>query len=513
MSSGLPLFQRVRSSRRSDSADYVSQSMPTTIKPTPMSVPPRYSRLLPLGAILLTLLRPAPCPAQPAATGAVPGAVTLTDQPYTINSLGLTIRLPVGARLDSSTVGVSDAAFVLSAEDNTWILRLHSPTSRDQSLTPARVAESLIEEVRKARTGKNPLTGDRLDGVDILDRQDSLHINEVNTARFYSRTPRADGVVLITGYTVFPVAPGRFAIFQLDCIEAEFSKARSVYETILATVHIKDASAVKTDRAVGLIAGENLLKQFSDDKLLEVLPKGARFYRLYRPGGTGLEGDDGEVAYQAVEIHPGRRGELDPKKPRSRWLQSDQEQGVIVSVKARFLDGKNVIDSESIYFLTPDRAAEAWSTRMAVRRGLDVALFTETGAGAGSAIEVSVVQQGQPQINKTWQKPPEGYLSQVETHLLPILLVRTGVESSFAFYTYQTQRTDIVLRHDAFEHSDVPGQWRILTRLNEDAAQDLTLLDADGRIIRRSFAGGVVMEAVKPERLMQLWKSKGLPTD
>lgn len=465
-------------------------------------------------AALALLVAPAATLAQPAPAEPAPAPIALTDQPFEIKSLGLTIRLPVGARLDTSSVGGSNASFTLFAENNTWIIRMHSPASRDKELTAPEIAEGLLEELRKTVTGVDPRTKRPVQGgVTILDRNDALIINGSPAARFYARVPRIDGAVLVSGYTVFHHSPGQFVIFQLDCIDAEYPRARVAYETILATVRLRGAAELNADRAAGLLAGDRLLAQFNSDDLVNMLPAGPRFYRLYRPGKTGLEGDDTEVAYQVVTMRRGQRGELDPGKPKSRWLQADRDWGIVVNVKSRFLDGNRLVDSEAISFLSNDRESESWSIRMAVKKGRDAASFTETGARTSDAIEVNIIQPAQPQTTKRWRKPPEGYLSQVETMLLPMMLARARAETEFAFYTYQPQHNDIILRRDALRQSETPGQWLMITRPNEDAAADQTILDADGMIVRKNLASGVVMEAIKVERLMKLWRAKGLPTE
>lgn len=453
-------------------------------------------------------------PATGQTTQTSPARIALAEDPMEIRSLGLSIRLPVGARLDTSSIGASNASFTLYSEDNTWIMRLHSPKSRDRELTTVEVAEGLIEEMKATRAKSGRIAeGESKSGVELIARNDNLLINGARASRFYAKIARGDGAKLVSGYTVFPLSPGQFAIFQLDCIDAEFDRARSAYETVLATVAITDPAELAADRAAGLLAGDRLLAQFNGEDLLNMLPSTAQFYRLYRPSSDGLEGDEQEVAYQVVEMRRGQRGELDPRKPKSRWMQADRDWGIIATVKARFLDGQRLVDSESVFFLSLDRSNEAWSIHMAVKRGKDAAIFTETGAREGDAIEVNIIQPGQPQVTKRWRKPPEGYLSQVETLLLPFMLARIGAETEFAFYTYQPQHNDIMLRRDTFERSDRAGEWMQITRPSEDAALDRTVLDADGLIVRKQLASGVVMEAVKFDRLLSIWRSKGLPTE
>lgn len=475
---------------------------------------PGHAARLPAAAAVALLLITLPAIAQPARSQPAPEPVVLTDQPYEIRSLGMKVRLPVGASLDSTSVSGLETSFTLTAKDSTWLIRMHTPQSRDTTLTAASVAEGLFEELRKTSTGRDPATGRIVPQatVSVIDRADSVLINGVAAARFYARVPRVDGVVFTTGYTIFPLAPGRFVIFQLDCLEPEFARARNVYETMIATVALADRADIAGERSAALRIGSKLLEQFTSEELLALIPAGPRFFRLYRPANTGLPGDDNEVAYQVIEIRRGQRGELDPRRPQSRWRAADREPGVVVSVKSRFLEGDRIVDSDSLYFLTLDRTSEAWSIRMAVKRGRDAALYTETGARTGDAIEVNIIQPGQPALAKKW-KTPDGYLSQVEIHLLPFMLARVGAELEYAFYTYQSQHNDIMFRRDTLEKSTRTGEWLVRTQPNEDAAIDTTFLDADGFIVRKVLAAGLVMESIRPDELARIWRNKGLPTD
>lgn len=453
-------------------------------------------------------------PQQPREGSVQPNPIVFSSEPFEIKSLGLTIRLPIGARLDTSSIGVTNASFALFAKDNTWIIKLLTPESHDLSLTAANVADGLLAELSRSWTARDPLTNRvTMSAITELFRDDSLVLGTMRASRFYARVPRPNGAVLVNGYTIIRTAPGRFVIFQLDCMEAEYDRARMAYETILATVRFRDPTEMSADRASGLLAGDRLLMHFNSDDLVSMLPESQQFYRLYRPGTTGLESDDIEVAYQVVDIHRGQRGELTPSRSKSRWIQSDRDWGFVVNVKARFLDGKQVIDSESIFFLSLDRTKEAWSTKMAIKQGRKTALFIETGARDGDAIEVNTIRPGEPPQAKRWKKPPLGYLSQVEKYLLPMMLTAMGAQTEFAFYTYQSQHNDLMLRRDTLTLSDTTGQWILDTTDNEDVSKDTTFLSANGDVVRKKLANGVVMEAIKPDRLARIWRNKGLPTE
>ncbi len=471
------------------------------------------SRLLFFSMLAACTLTPS-APAQQPQAGSQSDPVVFSDEPFEIKSLGMSLRLPIGARLDTSSIGVTNASFTLFDKDNTWIIKMLTPESNDQSLSAASVADGLLAELRQSWTARDPVTNKvKMSAVSVLSRDDSLVLDRMSATRFYARVPRPGGAVLINGFTILRTAPGRFVIFQMDCLETEYERARVVYETILATVRFRDPTELAADRASGLLAGDRLLAHFNSEDLVSMLPDNQQFYRLYRPADTGLESDDTEVAYQVVDIHRGQRGELTPRRSKNRWLQSDRDWGFVVNVKARFLDGTQVIDSESIFFLSLDRTKEAWSTKMAIKQGQNTALFTETGARDGNGIEVNTIKPGEPPQSKRWKKPPLGYLSQVEKYLLPMMLTSLGAQTEFAFYTYQSQHNDIMLRRDTLTLSDTAGQWLLETTDNEDVAKDSTILSADGKVVRKKLSNGVVMEAIKPDRLARIWRNKGLPTE
>ncbi len=185
-------------------------------------------------------------------------------------------------------------------------------------------------------------------------------------------------------------------------------------------------------------------------------------------------------------------------------------------MRARYLEGARVIDSESLCFLRPDRESEAWATRMQIKDGAKETGWTETGAREGDDIKVSIDVPASSPVIKQWRRPSAGYLSQVEGFLLPRLLARAGAGGVLQFYQYQPGVTDVRIRRDELAAqpglSDKdPGGWILRTRRDPDAPEDVSLLDKSGRLLRRTLSGGVVMEPIERDALEKLWKSKGLP--
>ena len=75
--------------------------------------------------------------------------VEFADTPYRITSLGMSMWLPVGTKIDSSSILGRDINFQISAPDNSWMMRGFSPESRDKELTALAVMESLLQSLLK----------------------------------------------------------------------------------------------------------------------------------------------------------------------------------------------------------------------------------------------------------------------------------------------------------------------------------------------------------------------------
>lgn len=454
-------------------------------------------------------------PTAAAQTSAITPA-ELADTPYHIESIGLTVNLPLGSAIEENQIGGSTKGFKAKAKDNTWLLSFSVRSSRDLTLSANAVAESLIEGLLSRRSQRDARSGRTVgSGTRILSRDRALEIGDRPADRFYTALDRIDGGEIRTGYTIIQTAPGQFAVFQLDTTEEAFDSAVATYEASLATAKFRDPLALAQERKAGLQAGEAFLSALTPEDYLAALSPEPVLYRVYRPAANGAPSDAEEVAFQFVSSREGNRGELDPRKPRSRWSPIDQEEGYIVSVHARALNDGRIIESESVFFLRADRKSEAWAIRMIVKEGKNEMGWTETGAREGSDIKVIVDVPASTPIVKQWRKPATGYCNQVEAYLLPALLVNARAIDPMQFYQYQTSGSDIELRTDQLDlaANSQPSRprWTLTTKRSEDAAEDAITLDGDGAIIRKNMGTGLVVTPIQREDLDRLWRSKGLP--
>ena len=165
--------------------------------------------------------------------------------------------------------------------------------------------------------------------------------------------------------------------------------------------------------------------------------------------------------------------------------------------------------------MTGDRNEEAWSIKTAVWDGQKSrpAIYTETGTRTGKTLTVLINTPGQPPKTIRPTLPPEGYLTQVETFLLPRLLVRSGVEVDLGLYAYQSASEAVSLRRDALQRGAAgsPRAWTLVSRAREADAPQKYDLDDQARPTRGELAEGLVLEPIVLADLVKLWESKGLP--
>lgn len=444
------------------------------------------------------------------------GAIALHPEPFVFPGLGLTISLPEGGLVETTTAGPNES-FTVRPENQSWLLSFEERRSRDLNLMPNAIADELIAgfeaSKQRTRTGGADRRGAAETEAKVLDRQPSLVLGGVPASRFYITMPDDESRV-IHAYTVFRAEPGRFVLARMQCLEAELPKARLIYETVIASAVFRDPVAAATERAAAIMSGEALRAALTAEQFDQSLMPEPEWRRLYRPASTEASADAREVAYQKVEIRRGARGDLTPERPRERWNATEQQEGYIVRVVARYLDGGRIIDSESVFYATlalSERDEEAWTVRIRIKDGDQEAVWTETGARFDKRLSVRVQAEGQLPTETTWTIPEQGYITQVESFMLPRLLAQSRTPLVFAFYCYNSTSGKMELRRDVLSPAD-GGGWVLRTRLTEGTAERESLLTETGDLIHTRTADGVVMEPIEIDRLHGLWKSKGLPT-
>ncbi|MDX2132419.1 MAG: hypothetical protein SFY69_10240 [Planctomycetota bacterium] len=459
----------------------------------------------------------------PTAPAGVTGTVEFDDEAFRLDSVGLEMLLPMGSKAESGSVGGRVTA-TIKPEDGTWLVNITTPRTANPEVTAAHAMDEVVTQILKTsgevydRTKPGQVVGYR--GTIIVPRS-TVEINGMPAERAYVLMPPEGGSpAVVRGYTIFRLTPQQFVTFELITTEPVLAGARRESEGMIGTATFEDPAKVGNARAAAIKTGLKVFERTTPDvlrEIVEAMPE--RWERLYRPSPTGAKADEEEVGYRRVRCALGRRGELDPTKKHTG--AGDREQGFVVRMDARWLDRPNeagakprIVDSQSIFFLSLDREREGWSVRNVVRDGDRVIQASELGVRDGGTMQVEVETPGQPPRTVRPVIQGEGYVSRLESLLLPQILVRAGITADMAFYVYQSDRETIRLRRDLLEQpADRPGLWRLTTRLHDQSRPQVSEYNERGALVRAELPRGTVAEPISLDELVSLWRRKGLPMD
>lgn len=488
--------------------------------------------------------------------------IEFSDSYLKIDSVGMLMRLPVGVRSELGT-GADISAATIASEDRTWMVQIESPRTSRVGVNLKEAADALIEQLIAASPAILDSKDKQVVGFrgKLIERQDNLVLPGGTAVRFYIESQVTDvedaiakkvtdeamhepetgkqysqGSVVVRGFTLFQPSPERFVIIDFRTPAKAFAKTRVPYEAMVSTAQFADVATLSTGRKTAIETTMALLRRTTPEDLKQLVERPERWQRLYIPGKTGAKADDIEVGYRRVRSSVGKRGQLDPTRDAKSYTKVEQEEGLIFQMDARALDFdrfgldakvKQIIDSQSVYFMSADRQSEAWSNRTAVKGSKSTSQLTELGARNGTDMTVSVTGTAdsasmRPMIRGDLAS--SGYLSQLETRLFPQLLIRAKLPSEFGAYCWNSSAQAITLRRDTLEQpADQPGMWKLTTKQTEDADPEVAYYNAKGELMRielrrrgsnpNEVVDPMIWEPITLEQLAQLWRSKGLPMD
>lgn len=461
-----------------------------------------------------TTAKPTPKPAQ-----GISGVTELSDEPYRLDSVGLSVRLPMGANAESTRIGGRTSVQVVPTErsktDRNWIINIQTPVTTKDGAT---IAEAMEKTISLIQGSYGIVDKDQQQVLEtqaqMLDRVDDLKLPGGDAARFYVSIPRGDGSRLVKGYTIFKPSAKQYVVFEFITGEKDFPALKSLYETTVGTAAFSGGDAMTLARGSAVKAGSAFMQQLSDQDYAAALSDKEVWYRLYRPAKTGATSDADELGYRGVKFWHGQRGEVNPAKPKAQWSKADQQDGYLAQVRGRILLESGVGDTLGTYFMTPDRNEECWTITTVFKdtAGKQIASATETGARMKDEMTIVKDESGKP---LTHIKPPimgEGYVSQLETFLLPRLMVSKKIQADLGFYAYQSSPSGTIsFRKDSI--SNEGALWKVVTYFREDSPPQVSTYNEKGDLLKTTLDDGRSWEPVDLTALKRLWQQKGLPVD
>lgn len=485
---------------------------------------------------------------QPDASPATAAVVELANEPFRIDSAGLSMYLPLGSLAQTTRLGEQAAVRITPptplGQRPIWIMNIQTVNAPAAQQSTEWLADRIIDQLRASggRLNVDVATGSggarslestrstiSKTAIQLLARDPALRVGESVADRAYLVVPAPGGEPVIHGHSVFHVADDRFVTFELITAQEFFPEVKPVYETTVATATFVDPTEAAARRFAAIQAGKLLIERFTEADYAAVVDGSAfgessegvyeRWERLFTPGGTGREIDDLEHGYKRVQTWIGFRGEIEPQRSREGWTPAEREPGYLLKMQTRLIQptpaGDQIVDSEATFFMSKDRNEEAWTIRMGLTdpTGAEV-LWRETGARDGASVTIAVEEPGAPPRAIKPVIRGDGYVSRLEAFLLPHLIVRSGIVTEYGFYAYQPSLQTIAFRTDALEQpANMPGRYRLTTRLAEDLEPQTSTYESDGQLRQTRLPDGRTWQPIQFERLYRLWQSKDLPLD
>lgn len=466
---------------------------------------------------------PSPAPAQSGPRSpANPPNVELSDTPFHLEAVGLTIHFPTESKATTTEIQGQANVQVVPA-DNTWLMKIGTPRTSNSNSTVKEALDQTIALLQRAVGITNEDATRVLETkAKVLSREDDLHIGDHPAARAYVQLPRGDNTSVIRGFTIFKPGPTQYVVFEFYTTPEGFAAAKAAYEASVGTAQFVDAALLASSRAGAIKAGVRLIQGLTDAEYVAAMGQGEHWQRLYKPAKSGSDNDAEELGYRGLKFWRGKRGEINAELPLSKWKNEDRKEGYLGQLKVRLLQGPLTIDTVGLYFMSPDRAEEAWAIRLIRRNkaGKEIDRWNEVGARVGNDLNVVVTEPSQKSRPIVPFIQGEGYVSQLESYLLPSLItraaIRDGLDVEFGFYSYNSRSEAISMRRDNVgRDTQAAGAWTLTTRFrdSEDVQPQKSIFNDRGDLIRSDLGDGRVWEPVELPALEKLWKRKGLPTD
>lgn len=458
----------------------------------------------------------------------------LVLDPFRLESIGLTLYAPAGSHIEATTIGTAGGASAqVLADDGGYVVNIRTHKTTNLATTPAEVAESTMRSWIDAVGVKDGSGQVSPAFANVLLREpkpgQSLtipnHGQPLEIDRFYLATRQdVKQSSAIRGFTVAKISANQFVTFELITTEAGFPAARPMYEAMVSAAELRDPASINVDRVTAVTAGIKLLESLTAEDYTAILSSPERWERIYKPAASGLDADATEIGYRRIRTQKGPRSLVDGRA--SGGTVTERQEGFIVQMSARFMQDGRPIDSDSTFFVSPDRKDELWQVRLTDRAQGKPVSMNETGARSERQMTVKVESPGTPgKIVKPSFMPARGvtaggsesdlftaYATRVESLLMPQILLRKQLQAEVGVYSYQSDAESIRLRRDLLEHQP-DGSWKLTTRLSEDRPPQVSRYDETGNLIRTDASDGTVWQPTTPQRLMEIWKSKGLPVN
>lgn len=439
------------------------------------------------------------------------GDEALEASPSRLESLGVTLRIPKGARISKLLGGSTPIYSIDDAKDPP---RFRMQVQPLVSTLPQPTPELQVEQYLTAAR-------DRGQVFRVL-RNEPRTISGQAARILYTATDLGDGVTAIQGWLVVQLGEFDFMVTTIISSAIDFAEADPILERCLSTMGFEDLRAIAESRNARIAEGARSLAAITPEVLRAAADRSARVYRTTRRDAAGKAV---EVGYFEMRAAPGDIEDVstgaEDRAPRNAE-PNPEPTGLLVTVRGRtVIDAtlKRVADTDARFWVSWDRGSEAWTVRVTERGGGPERTYGQMGLRSPRDIgnpkpKLIVVDSDADQRTrdeKRWTVPEGIYLSQAEQLVLGRLLpADTATRGDISFYCFDALTSRMPQRVESWTKGP-DGTWLAVSKPGVDEDPEVIAHDAQGWRKRRTEPDGTVTELADLETIRGAWRAQGLP--
>ena len=405
----------------------------------------------------------------------------LGDQRWREYSYGISLRPPSDVRLTTATSGDRIARFVGVGYTIDVIVK-KSPIDLK--------IQDIVRKAIMQFAGAYPSA--------VILNQKHLTVSDHPAGVVYFRVPDSEKGAWLLGQAFVQVDPHVFLMLELQSGDQADASLGDLFESVLASFEVQDPGELQKQRQASISHGQAWIESIDPQRWRAVIEP-ERWYRILEK--------QLDVGYMRVSQY---------EDTRMDYL------GLRVDLQSRYVVGTVAHDMISNFFVANDGGYEEWSIRTTVRPlrdqltllpsgrlpllpGSHEASWAETGVRHQDQITVS--REGPSGIHEFhWQRPPVGYLSQVEVILLHQLLT-PQVSPVLGFYAYNPNSRKITFRTERCVAS-TNGAYVVYSRPSPESSEQASCYNAMGHLVKRVLPSGQQLVPATKRELTTRWKLK-----
>lgn len=431
----------------------------------------------------------------------------LTETAVEIESLGVSLRLPAGSIVVREEASVDPRVHIEdSQKPPRFRLQMQIASSDPTLRSAAAVAMDHLKKAKERQRGLEVVANEVFEGANCFG-----HLIFTSVALDAQTTA-------VTGWLIVPLEDSWFLVISILTSGLDYQQARVVLDPSFASLKIADFTESYNLRGARLKNGVSIIAAIKRDFAMICRDHEPIMYRIYTSAAAGVEK---EVGWLLETSRDAARGAADPsiKLP---YTGADATSGQLLVLQAQTIDQSDsaaTIDTDGRFWSAFDRSQELWLARVAERQGQSLKMFNQMGLRSAPSVgqpipELQVFNQastGQPNQDGRWTVPSELYLSQFEFRSLGQLLPRDGsFEGGASIYAFDSASGKLLLHIIDWTKSG-ENEWTLGVRKGMDKPREVCTYDTSGQLIRRLGTDGTITERIAPEKLREIWRSKGLP--